>query len=141
MGRVSQGVLDGGGQVFGVIPRFMVEREWGRVDGERGVETVVVETMHQRKAVMADRAQAFLALPGGLGTLEELFEVWTWQTLALHGKPVGLFNPDGFWDPLVELMRHVAGAGFMDRATVDGMVVGDRLDDVLRRLSEAAELG
>jgi uncharacterized protein (TIGR00730 family) len=138
MGQVSQGVIDGGGSVFGVIPRFMVEREWGRVDGEPGVRTVVVDTMHERKTLMAERAQAFLALPGGLGTLEELFEVWTWQTLALHGKPLGLLNTGGFWDPLVALMRSVADAGFMDHATVDDVVVGDRLDDVLARLAHAA---
>lgn len=139
MGRVSQGVIDGGGSVYGVIPRFMVEREWGRAGaeegGEPGVETVVTADMHARKALMADRAEAFLALPGGLGTLEELFEVWTWQTLLLHGKPVGLFNVGGFWDPLVEMMRRIADAGFVDRATVDALVVGDDLDDVLMRLS------
>ncbi|MEU9021818.1 TIGR00730 family Rossman fold protein [Actinomadura sp. LD22] len=137
MGQVSQGVIDGGGRVFGVIPRFMVEREWGRVDGEPGVETVVVDTMHERKALMAERAQAFLALPGGLGTLEELFEVWTWQTLALHGKPLGLLDIGGFWDPLVALIRRAADAGFVDHATADDVVVGDRLDDVLQRLADA----
>ncbi|MEP9385484.1 TIGR00730 family Rossman fold protein [Nocardioides sp. KR10-350] len=139
MGRVSQGVIDGGGRVFGVIPRFMVEREWGRVGDHRepGVETVVVDTMHERKALMADRAEAFLALPGGLGTLEELFEVWTWQTLSLHGKPVGLFNVGGFWDPLVEMMRRIAEAGFMHGPAVEQLVVGDDLDDVLLRLEQA----
>jgi len=135
MGRVSQGAIDAGGRVYGVIPRFMVDREWGRVEGEAGVQTVVVESMHERKALMADRAEAFLALPGGLGTLEELFEVWTWQTLLLHGKPVGLLNVGGFWDPLVALMHRIADAGFMDRDTVDALVVGDDLEDVLERLS------
>lgn len=137
MGRISQGVLDAGGRVYGVIPRFMVEREWGRVH-QPGVELHVVETMHDRKAMMARRAQAFLTLPGGLGTLEELFEVWTWQTLSLHAKPVGLFNAGGFWDPLVQTLHRLADAGFMDAATVDALVVGDDLDDVLRRLAEAA---
>ncbi|MGI5328366.1 TIGR00730 family Rossman fold protein [Actinomadura nitritigenes] len=139
MGRVSQGVIDGGGRVYGVIPRFMVQREWGRVGREPGVETTVVDTMHERKALMAERAQAFLALPGGLGTLEELFEVWTWQTLALHCKPVGLLNIDGFWDPLVTLLRDIAGAGFLEHATIDQMVVGDQLDNVLERLASVAE--
>jgi uncharacterized protein (TIGR00730 family) len=141
MGQVSQGVIDGGGRIYGVIPRFMVEREWGRVGREPGVETVVVDTMHERKALMAERAQAFLALPGGLGTLEELFEVWTWQTLALHGKPVGLLNVGGFWDPLVTLLRGIADAGFMDQAKLDSVVVADRLDHVLQRLADAAEEG
>ena len=122
MGRLSQGVLDGGGRVYGVIPRFMVEREWGRLH-EPGIQMHVVETMHERKAMMAERADAFLTLPGGLGTLEELFEVWTWQTLALHSKPVGLLNTDGFWDPLVETLDRLADHGFMDRSTVDELVV------------------
>lgn len=133
MGRVSQGVLDGGGRVYGVIPRFMVEREWGRLH-EPGVQLHVVETMHQRKAMMAERAEAFLTLPGGLGTLEELFEIWTWQTLALHAKPVGLLNNDGFWDPLVTTLDRMAEAGFMSRETVDGLVVAPDLERALAGL-------
>ena len=134
MGRLSQGVLDAGGHVYGVIPRFMVEREWGRLH-EAGVEMHVVDTMHQRKARMAERAQAFLALPGGLGTLEELFEVWTWQTLALHAKPVGLLNTAAYWDPLVAMLHRVVDNGFMARATVDGLVVAEDLDDALDGLA------
>lgn len=134
MGQVSTGAIEGGGRVYGVIPRFMVEREWGRTAGTPRVETHVVQTMHQRKSMMAERAEAFLALPGGLGTLEELFEVWTWQTLSLHGKPVGLFNIDGFWDPLVELMSRIVNAGLMDPETLDQLVIGDDLDEVLERL-------
>jgi uncharacterized protein (TIGR00730 family) len=133
MGRVSQGVLDGGGRIYGVIPRFMVEREWGRV-GQPGVQMHVVETMHERKAMMAERADAFLTLPGGLGTLEELFEVWTWQTLALHAKPIGLLNADGFWDPLVETLHRLADNEFMSRSTVDGLVVAPDLDSALAGL-------
>jgi uncharacterized protein (TIGR00730 family) len=137
MGRLSQGVLDGGGHVYGVIPKFMVDREWGRLH-EPGVELHVVETMHERKARMAERADAFLALPGGLGTLEELFEVWTWQTLTLHAKPVGLLNSDGFWDPLVDTLRRLADNGFMDRSTVDGLVVAPDLDAALAGLAKQA---
>lgn len=144
MGHLSKGVIDGGGQVYGVIPRFMVDREWGRIgpDGswgtvEPGVATHVVETMHERKAMMTERADAFLTLPGGLGTLEELFEVWTWQTLGLHAKPVGLLNLGGFWDPLVAMIEQVRGAGFLRGPVADQLVVGDDLDDVLHRLSQA----
>jgi uncharacterized protein (TIGR00730 family) len=137
MGQISQGALDGNGRVFGVIPRFMVEREWGRVGGAPGMQTMVVDTMHERKARMAERADAFLALPGGIGTLEELFEVWTWQTLSLHGKPVGLLNIDGFWDPLVEMMERIAAAGFLHGSPAESLVVGDDLDDVLTRLDAA----
>ncbi len=134
MGRLSQGVLDSGGRVYGVIPRFMVEREWGRLH-EPGVQMHVVETMHERKAMMAERADAFLTLPGGLGTLEELFEVWTWQTLALHSKPVGLLNTDGFWDPLVDTLGRLADSEFMSRRTVDGLVVAHDLDAALDGLA------
>ena len=137
MGQISQGAIDGNGKVFGVIPRFMVDREWGRVEGAPGMQTVVVDTMHERKALMAERADAFLALPGGIGTLEELFEVWTWQTLSLHGKPVGLFNVNGFWDPLVEMMERIAAAGFLHGSPAESLVVGDDLDDVLARLDAA----
>jgi len=137
MGQISQGAIDGDGKVFGVIPRFMVDREWGRIAGAPGLQTVVVDTMHERKAMMAERAEAFLALPGGIGTLEELFEVWTWQTLALHGKPVGLLNVNGFWDPLVEMMERIAAAGFLHGSPAESLVVGDDLDDVLARLDAA----
>lgn len=141
MGHLSQGVIDGGGRVYGVIPRFMVDREWGRTTGEAGVDTHVVDTMHQRKAMMTERADAFLALPGGLGTLEELFEVWTWQTLGLHDKPVGLLNIGGFWDPLVAMVDRIRGAGFLRGEVAEGLVVGEELDDVLQQLDEAREAG
>lgn len=130
MGRVSQGVLDHGGRVYGVIPRFMVEREWARLHEER-VEMHVVDTMHERKAMMSVEAEAFLVLPGGLGTLEELFEVWTWRTLGLHEKPIGLLNPGGFWDPLVAMLHRLADDDFMDTQTVRDLVVEPTPEAVL----------
>lgn len=133
MGQVSQGVLDGGGHVHGVIPRFMVEREWARLH-QPGVELHVVQTMHERKARMAERADAFLVLPGGLGTLEELFEVWTWRTLGLHRKPLGLLDVDGFFGPLVEMLERTVESGFVDRATLDDLVVARDLDAALAGL-------
>lgn len=133
MGHLSEGVLDHGGRVYGVIPRFMVDREWGRPSGDR-IETVVVDTMHERKALMAARADAFLTLPGGLGTLEEFFELWTHQTLAVHGKPSGLLNPDGFWDPLLATLDRLVDAGFAGRRTVEDLVVAPDLDGVLAGL-------
>lgn len=133
MGHLSQGVLDGDGQVYGVIPRFMVEREWARVH-QPGVELHVVETMHERKARMTERADAFLVLPGGLGTLEELFEVWTWRTLGLHRKPLGLLDIGGFFDPLVEMLERTVASGFVDAATLDDLVVARDLDAALTGL-------
>lgn len=130
MGHLSQGVLDGDGHVYGVIPRFMIDREWARLR-EPGVELHVVETMHERKARMTERAEAFLVLPGGLGTLEELFEVWTWRTLGLHHKPLGLLDVDGFFDPLVEMLERTVSSGFVDASTLGELVVARTLDAAL----------
>lgn len=131
MGAVSQGALDAGGEVVGVIPRFMVEREWGRDDL---TEVHVVETMHERKALMADRADAFLCLPGGLGTLEEIFEVWSWRQIGLSDDPVGFLNVKGFWDPLLASLRHLGDAGFVRTDLLDDLVVAESLDDALAGL-------
>lgn len=135
MGFLSQGVLDGGGRVYGVIPRFMVEREWARMHGPR-IEMHVVASMHERKARMAERAHAFLTLPGGLGTLEEFFEVWTWRTLGLHNKPLGVLDTDGFWDPLVQTLERITEAGFMQEDTLADLVVERDLGTMLDRLAE-----
>lgn len=110
MGRVSQGALDAGGEVIGVIPRAMVEREWGRHDL---TEVHVVETMHERKALMAELADAFIALPGGLGTLEEVAEILTWSQLGLHQKPCGLLNVGGYFDALLAFLDRIVEAHFM----------------------------
>ena len=118
----------------GVIPGFMAQREWARTGGPN-LDVHVVETMHDRKALMASRADAFLALPGGLGTLEEIFEVWTWQTLGIQHKPLGFLNVRGFWDPLVEMLHRLADAGLMERQTVEELVVADDLDQALERFS------
>jgi uncharacterized protein (TIGR00730 family) len=134
MGRLSQGVLDHGGHIHGVIPRFMVEREWARMR-QPGVELHVVETMHERKARMTERAEAFLVLPGGLGTLEEFFEVWTWLTLGLHHKPIGLLDVDGFFGPLVAMLERTVESDFVDRRTLDELVVASDIDTALERLS------
>ena len=134
MGALSRGALDHRGRVCGVIPTFMVDREWGRPE-EPGLEMHIVDTMHQRKAVMTDRADAFLVLPGGLGTLEEMFEVWTWQTLGLHAKPLGLLNPGGFWDSLLAMLDRIADGAFMSRGLVQALVVDDDLPTVLDGLA------
>jgi uncharacterized protein (TIGR00730 family) len=132
MGAVSQGVLDGGGEVVGVIPEFMVEREWGRHDL---TELHVVASMHERKAMMADRADAFLALPGGLGTLEELFEVWTWRQIDLHRKPLGLLDIGGFWQPVVRALESLVAAGFVRGSSLADLVVETDLGRALDGLS------
>jgi uncharacterized protein (TIGR00730 family) len=110
MGDLADAVLQGGGPVVGVIPRSMVERELAH---EGLTELHVIETMHQRKALMASRAAAFAALPGGFGTADELFEILTWRQLRLHTKLIGLLNVAGFFDPLL---------AWLDRTVADGFV-------------------
>lgn len=136
MGRLSQGALDAGGEVIGVIPRAMVEREWGRDDL---TEVHVVETMHERKALMAEYADAFLCLPGGLGTLEEIFEVWSWRQIDFLDDPVGFLNVAGFWDPLLTALRGLVDAGFVQAGVLDDLVVAGTLEDALTGL--AAQVG
>ncbi|MBV8659631.1 MAG: TIGR00730 family Rossman fold protein [Burkholderiales bacterium] len=110
MGTIADAVLAGGGQTVGVIPTFMVERE---VEHVSSTELIEVDTMHARKAVMAERADGFIALPGGFGTLDELFEILTWGQLQIHGKPVGLLNVGGYFDPLLQWIDHAEREGFI----------------------------
>ena len=110
MGVVADNVLAEGGRAYGVIPSFMAERELAHPQAS---EMVVVDSMHTRKAAMADRADGFVALPGGFGTLDELFEIVTWAQLHIHAKPVGLLNVRGFFDPLLAMVRHMSAEGFV----------------------------
>jgi len=110
MGVLADAALRAGGRVVGVIPRALVERELAH----QGLsELHVVETMHQRKAMMADLSDAFAALPGGYGTLDELFEILTWAQLGIHGKPIGLLDVGGYFDPLLEWVGRAAAEGFV----------------------------
>ena len=110
MGTIADAVLAEGGQVIGVIPGFLADKELAH---KGCTELHVVETMHQRKLLMADLAEGFVAMPGGFGTLEELFEVLTWGQLGLHGKPVGLLNTLGFYDALLGLLDHMSAEAFL----------------------------
>ncbi len=130
---LADGALHAGGEVVGVIPRLMVQREWGRDDL---TELHVCDTMHQRKAIMADKSDAFLALPGGLGTLEEIFEVWTWRAIGFHAKPVGFLDVGGFWTPLLDALAGIRDAGLIRPEHLEDLVVGEELEDVLDRLEE-----
>jgi hypothetical protein len=133
MGAVADAALAAGGEVIGVIPRSLVDREIAH----RGLtELHVVQTMHERKALMAELADAFVALPGGLGTLEELFEVWTWGMLGLHAKPYGLLDVDGYYAPLITFLDHARDEGFVRAAQRAMLVVASepaRLLDALSR--------
>ncbi len=110
MGRLADAALAAGGRVVGVIPRSLMEREVGHAGLS---ELHVVETMHQRKRLMAERSDAFVALPGGIGTFEELFEVWTWRQLGYHDKPVGLLNVGGYYDALLGFLGETVDRGFV----------------------------
>lgn len=131
MQQVSQGALDVGGQVVGVIPESMMAKEWGRTDL---TELYVCETMHQRKAMMADLADAFLALPGGLGTLEEIIEMWSWRSIEFNDDPVGFLNLGGFWSPLLNALDGLVATGFVRREVLDDIVVAETLDEALAGL-------
>jgi uncharacterized protein (TIGR00730 family) len=110
MGVLADAVLAGGGPVVGVIPRALADKELAHLGL---TELVVVETMHERKSVMADRSDAFVALPGGYGTGDELFEILTWAQLGLHQKPIGLLNVAGFFDPLLAWLDHMVREDFL----------------------------
>jgi hypothetical protein len=127
MGTVAQATLDAGGRVIGVIPEALVDKEWAN---RACTELHVVETMHERKRLMAEHADAFLALPGGIGTFEEFFEVWTWRQLGYHDKPVGLLNVAGYYDGLMQFLRSTVEQQFMGSWQMDLI----RMDTDLQRL-------
>ncbi|TFW31584.1 TIGR00730 family Rossman fold protein [Massilia horti] len=135
MGVIADEVLRLGGEATGVIPRALLEREVGH---EGLTRMFVVKDMHERKAMMSDLAEGFIAMPGGMGTLEELFEMVTWSQLGIHAKPIGLFNVNGFYEGLVSFVGHLQEEGFV-RPQHAAMLHVERDPDVLvRRLVDAA---
>jgi len=132
MGVVADEVLAAGGHVVGVIPELLFEKEVGHVGL---TELHVVPDMHQRKKMMADLSDAFVALPGGAGTLEELFEVYTWAQLGYHGKAIGLYDVGGFYAPLLAMLEHTVAEGFMQRAYLDLLQVDADPQALLDKLS------
>ncbi|MCB2037426.1 MAG: TIGR00730 family Rossman fold protein [Burkholderiaceae bacterium] len=137
MGVVADATLAAGGRVVGVIPRALVERE----HAHRGcTELLIVDTMHERKRLMAERADAFLALPGGIGTFEEFFEAWTWRQLGYHDKPIGLLNQNGYYDALLRFVGDSMAGGFMDGSQMRLIEVGATWEPLLQHLVSAAGL-
>ena len=134
MGVLADATLGAGGRVVGVIPHTLVEREFAKLDC---TELHVVDNMHERKRMMAERADAFLALPGGIGTLEEQFEVWTWKQLGYHDKPLGLLNAAGYYDPLLAFLRSSLEKGFMADWLMDLLRVGETAPALLQDLTDA----
>ena len=135
MGIIADAMLAGGGKVYGVIPAALVELE---VAHPNLTELHTVGTMHERKAMMTELTDAIVALPGGIGTLDELFEAWTWNALGYHSKPFALLNVGGFWDGLDAFMDTVSEAGFLSHARRAQLLVGVSPEDVIKQLDDAA---
>lgn len=133
MGAVADAALAAGGEVIGVIPRHLVERELAH----EGLTTLhEVGSMHERKAMMADLSDGFIALPGGVGTFEELFEVWTWGQLGHHQKPCALFNAAGYYDKLIEFLNHAVTEGFMRQPYRDMLIVDNAAEPLLAKVRD-----
>ncbi|MBS7811632.1 LOG family protein [Roseococcus pinisoli] len=132
MGAVADAAQAAGGEVIGVIPHALVDREVAHT----GLKDLrIVSSMHERKALMAELSDAFIALPGGIGTFEEIFEVWTWTKLGSHAKPCALLNVHGFYDSLLTFLDHVVAEGFLAPVHREMLLVADRADTLLDRLS------
>jgi uncharacterized protein (TIGR00730 family) len=133
MGVLADADLSAGGHVTGVMPRALVEREIVH----QGISDLrVVETMHERKQLMSDLADAFLALPGGAGTLEEIFEQWTWAQLGLHAKPCGFLNVGGYFTPLVEMIARMVAEGFLAAPLAAMVAIEEQPEKLLARFKE-----
>lgn len=135
MGEIADATLAAGGRVVGVIPETLQKLEVGHTGLH---ELHVVPTMHARKQMMAERADVFIALPGGIGTLEELYEVWTWAQLGYHDQPIGLLNVDGYYDDLLRFMRNTVAEGFLSATQFDTLQVGSDAPELLQRLAGVA---
>ena len=135
MGITALATRHSGGRVVGVIPSSLVEREWANHDCD---ELLVVETMHERKRIMAERSDAFLALPGGIGTFEEFFEVWTWRQLGYHDKPVGLVNLGGYYDAMMTFLNGSVREGFMNDGQMELIRVDTQAIALAEQLVQAA---
>ena len=138
MGLLADSAAQAGARVVGIIPRSMVEREWARTACD---ELIVVDTMHERKRLMMERADAFLALPGGIGTFEEFFEAWAWRQLGFHDKPVGLLNTNGYYDPMLTFMTRTVSQGFVSDWQMDLIRVGADIQTLLKDLVQSAGWG
>jgi hypothetical protein len=131
MGTIANGVLDEGGKVIGVLPHFMKSRE---IAHENLTELILVKSMHERKAKMNELSDGFITIPGGIGTLEEFFEILTWGQLGLHNKPIAVLNVDNFYDSLVELIASLVEKGFLRQVNLDMIIVSDNIEDLLEKM-------
>jgi uncharacterized protein (TIGR00730 family) len=135
MGAVADATLAAGGKVIGVIPHVLVDKE---VTHHGCTELHVVDTMHTRKALMGERSDGFLILPGGFGTFEEMFEVLAWQTLEIHAKPICLLNTDGFYDGMLRFLDHCVAEGMLRANARQILLVADTIEEALAKMDAAA---
>lgn len=135
MGMTARATQEAGGRVLGIIPVALVNLE---VSNEDCDELLVVDTMHQRKALMAEHSQAFVTMPGGIGTFEELFEIWTWRQLGYHDKPVGILNVDGYYDKLLDFLQQCVDDGLMNDWQMSLLCVDTRPEPLLEKLASLA---
>lgn len=134
MGVVADAVLEGGGRAYGVIPQALIDLEVAHVGL---TELHVVSSMHERKAKMTELTDAFVAIPGGIGTLDELFEAWTWNALGYHAKPFALLNVNGFWDGMTAFLDHTTACGFMSPARRAQLLVAEEIGEAIEKLDAA----
>ena len=135
MGAVSQSVQDNGGRVLGIIPDFLLPKESEWDQSSENLEIAITHNMHERKQRMFEESDAFIALPGGIGTLEEIVEIITWAQLGRHQKPIAFLNTNNFWQPMLELINHMKTSGFIHTANKVNPIVIDKAEDVIIRLN------
>jgi hypothetical protein len=137
MGTMADSCMRGGGEVVGIIPVKLNQL----VDHLDLSELLVVPDMHSRKALMQEKSDAFIALPGGIGTMEELFEVWAWRYIGYHAKPIGILNVAGFYDELLRFLRHMCDQGFLRSDILDDLIISERPDELLDLLEQKIRSG
>lgn len=137
MGDVAAGTIEAGGKVTGIIPQFLMSKEAGNIEPEHFDELVITDNMHQRKHTMFEKSDAFVALPGGIGTLEEIVEIMTWAQLGRHRKPMVFANIGGFWDPMLVLLDHMKAEGFLHSADKAQPLVATTVAEVIPTIVEA----
>ena len=138
MGTVADAILANGGEAIGVIPSFMEPWE---VQHKGLTECIVTESMHARKQLMAEKSDAIIALPGGWGTLDELFEILTWRQLGLHKMPIGVLNTNGFYDDLLKMLEKMVSEGFLKEANLKFLIVDDNIESLLEKLKNDSHEG
>jgi uncharacterized protein (TIGR00730 family) len=139
MGAVADGALSAGGEIGAIIPRFLINRETTKAAMTKFNDVTITETMHERKHMMFARSDAFVALPGGIGTVEEIVEIMTWGQLGQHRKPMVFANINGFWDPMLGMLEHLRRAGFIHSSHLMQPIVVDRVEAIIPSIVAAAE--